>query len=256
MTQQTILYGPTSLAYDTFAAVSPAPGAGDGIQAHRGRYPLGKQLVFDDGRKFRFALNGGATLVVGNVISTAAIVTTDQSMAAAATAAGATSITFTHGAATTAINYFAEGYATVSLAPGAGHAYKISSHAALTSGGADTVYLAPGESVREALTTTSDISLVAHPYASVIQAAASLSGAAVGVAVTAPTSGRFCFLQTRGLASVLTEGTLVIGMSAVGDTATAGACGPAAAATEVVIGTVQMVEATTEWSGIFLTIDG
>jgi hypothetical protein len=212
------------MAFDTYAAVSPAPGVyTDGTLAQRGRLRLGTQLVLVDGRKYRFALNGGATLVVGDVISTAAIVATDQSMQATAAAVGDRSITFTHGAATSVINRFAEGYATVSLAPGAGQVYPIASHAALTSGGADVVYLQAGHAVRVALTTTSDISLLLNAYAMVIQLAATISGAPVGVAVSAPTSGQFCFLQTKGPASVLTEGTVVIGAAAVGDTATAGA---------------------------------
>lgn len=252
-----ILYGPESMPFDLHSAVSPAPGAGTaGVIAQRGVFPLGTQLVMNDGRKYRFALAGGSALVVGDVISSAAIITTDQSMAAAAAAVGARSIVFTHGAATVVINYFAEGYATISLAPGAGQVYKIANHAALTSGGADTVHLWPGHAVRVALTTTSDVSLLAHPNAGVIQLAASISGMPVGVAVSTIAAAGFGWLQTRGVASVLTEGTVVIGANAVGDTATAGACGPATAATEAVIGRVQMVEATTEWSGIFLTLDG
>lgn len=259
MTDVPILYGPDSLAFETFDPVSPAPGNnGSGGQvAYRGRWPLGTQLVHQDGRKYRFALNGATLQVIGDVVTSAAIISTDQSMAAAATAIGARSITFTHGAATVVINYFAEGYATVSLAPGAGQVYRIASHAALTSGGADTVNLAPGHAVRVALTTTSDISLLAHPYAGIIQSAATtLTGAPVGVAVSAIPVGDFGFVQTRGSASVLTVGTLVVGARAIVPTATAGGVGPSTAATDSEVGLVQMVEATTEWSGIFLTIDG
>ena len=252
-----VLYGPDSTIYDTYDAVSPAPGVfTDGYVAVRGRHRMGTQLIVASGRKFRFGLAGASALVVGNVIQPAAIVSTDISMAAAATAAGAKSITFTHGAATVVINYFAEGHANISLAPGAGFMYPISSHAALTSGGADTVYLSEGHEIKTALTTTSDVSLIANPYAGLLQFAASISGPPVGVAVSAIPAADFGWLQTYGDASVLTQGTLVIGANAVADTATAGAAGPATAATEAVIGRVRTVEATTEWSVIFLTLDG
>lgn len=259
MAYPTIMFGPESEVYNEYAAVSPAPGnnGSGGPIAQRGVLPLGQQLILQDGRKFRFCLAGGTALVVGNVLTSAAIITTDQSMACAATAANSRTITFTHGAATVVINYFAEGYGLITVTPSGGEIYKIASHAALTSGGSDTVNLAPGHAVRTALTTTSDLSLMAHPYAGVIQAAVTtLTGAPVGVAVKAITANYFGWVQTAGPACVLTIGTLVVGANAVSPTGTAaGACGPSGASTSVNIGRVQMLEATTEWSGIDLAID-
>ena len=260
MAYPAVLYGPESLAFETHAAVSPAPGDnGSGGQiAQRGRYPLGMQLVLPDGRKFRYSRAGGTLLVVGDVVTSAAIITTDQSMALAVGAVNDRILTFTHGAATVVVNYFAEGFGDISLAPGAGHSYKIASHLALRSSTAgDVVNLAPGVRVRVALTTTSDLSLRAHPYDGLIQAAATtLTGAPVGVAIVAIAANEFGWVMTRGSASVLTAGTLIVGANAVSPTGTAGACGPSGASTSVNIGMVQMVEATTEWSGIFLIIDG
>src|SRR3990167_8285747 len=115
-----ILYGPESEGFNIYSAVSPAPGdnGAGGPIAYRGRLPLGKQLILEDGRKFRFA-RAGELMVVGEVLQSATPISTDASMACAAGAVGDRIITFTHGAATVVINYFAEGYGIISLTPGA-----------------------------------------------------------------------------------------------------------------------------------------
>ena len=260
MAYPSILFGPEREVFNDYAAVSPAPGdnGSGGAIAQRGRHALGKQLVLEDGRKYRFSRVGGTALVRGNVLTSAAIITTDQSMALAVGAVDDRILTFTHGAATVVINYFAEGFGVISLAPGSGLAYKIASHAALQSAVAgDIVNLAPGVRVRVALTTTSDLSLLANTYDGLIQAAATtLTGAPVGIAHTVTAANRFCWVQTRGLASVLTAGVLVVGANAISPTGVAGAAGPSGAATSAHVGIVQMVEADTEWSGVFLTLDG
>ena len=267
MSAPSVLYGPTSLAYDTFAAVTPVPGVpvAGGSQAQRGRYPLGTQLVLEDGKKFRFFLNGAVLGVVGDVASTAVVVTTDMDLTPTAisttvNAVGLKTVSFTHGAAAVVANFISEGYVVMSLAPGAGHTYKIAGHMALTNGGtAETVQLAPGHVLRDtAITTTTDIDLVAHPYAGCIQIAATITGAPVGVYVTAVAANEFGWLATRGITGTLTAGTLTIGSPAVCllTGGTAGAVAPASAATQPVVGTVVRLAATAEWSSIFVTIDG
>ena len=142
----TILFGPESEPFNTYLPVSPAPGNNGvgGPIAQRGRLPLGQQLILADGRKFRFTRHAATISIPGDVHQSAAIITTDQSMACAVGAVGDRIITFTHGAATVIINYFAEGYAIISLDPGQGQCYKIASHAALQSAVAgDVVNLAP-----------------------------------------------------------------------------------------------------------------
>jgi len=258
----TIMFGPESEVYNTYDPVSPAPGDnGVGGQiARRGRLPIGQQLILGDGRKFRFARNGATLGIVGDVASSAAIIATDQSMACAAGVVGDRIITFTHGAATVVINYFAEGFAIISLTPGGGHCYKVASHLALRNATAgDVVNLAPGHALREALTTVSDLSLMAHPYDGVIQIAATITGAPVGVYISAIPVSDFGWLQTRGPGAVLGAGQLTIGSPAVCllSGGTAGAVAPASATTQPKVGFVQMVEGTSaEWSGIFITIDG
>ncbi len=277
MASEVILVGPSSEVYNTYAAASPAPGGGPGTsgtpilnteqtsEAIRGVRPLGTQLILQDGRKFRFALAGGVTLVVGNVISSAAVLTTDVDMTPLTGTpnfggtVGDRSVSFTHGAATVVLNYFAEGYVLVTITPGFGDVYRISKHLALANATAgDQVFFSPGNAIRRALTSSSRISLAANRYASVIQCAATISGAVVGVAVSAITNAQFGWLQTRGECGVLGVGTLTIGSPGVAllSGGTAGAAAPASAATQPIVGMVLGVEATTQASILDLRIDG
>ena len=266
MSFSVILYGPDSEPYNLYAVRDPAPGdnGSGGPIAYRGEQPLGKQLVLEDGRKFRFAL-GGALLVVGNTIQSADAVSTDENLAPDADQAiGDRILTFTHGAATSVINFFAEGYAVMSEEPGGGDTYKIASHAALTNATAgDVVNFAPGNALRRAITTAaSKIDLRQHAYAGAIQSVVTTpTGGPLGVAVSAIASGGNGWLQTRGACGVLTDSTLIKGEQAVIGSAAAGAAGPytdteATSNKELPIGWVMAVAATTLWSTIYLTLDG
>lgn len=252
-----VIFGPPeSMPYELYAIPAAA-------LPQKGRFPLGTQLVMQDGRKFRFAVAGGTLLVVGDMITTATPLSTDEDLTATAGAIGDRSITATHGAATAAANYFSEGFAVISVTPGGGDTYKIDNHLALTSGGADVFNLAPGHALRRALTTASRVDLVGNPYAFVIQAAATtLAALPVGVAVSpiAATSGSG-WLQTRGPVGVLTAGTVIGGNRVVTPTGTAGAVGPETAVAanskiESTVGMVMVVAATGAWSTINLTLDG
>lgn len=261
MAYPTVIYGPESEVFNTYDPVSPAPGdnGAGGPIAQRGRHPIGQQLVLADGRKFRFARAGGTLLVIGNVLQSATPLSTDASMACAAGAVGDRIITFTHGAATTVINFFAEGYANISLAPGSGQIYKIASHAALRNATAgDVVNLVQGQALRVALTTTSDLTLVTHVCDGVIQMPTTPDAALAGICITAIPAGDFGWIQTRGIASVLSAASTVSGnnVGCLLTGGTAGAVAPLTAATQPVVGIAQAAEGTAEWGAIDLTIDG
>jgi len=261
MAYPTVLYGPDSEVYNTYDAVSPAPGNnGVGGQiAQRFRYPLGQQLVLVDGRKFRHAYVNTPAIVIGNVLAGPTPISTDASMACAAGAVNDRIITFTHGAATSAINFFAEGYANISLAPGSGQIYKIASHAALQSAVAgDIVNLAPGHALRVALTTTSDLTLVNNLYDGVIQQPATPLGAVAGIAITVIAAGDSGWVQTRGMASVLSAASTVSGnpVGCLITGGTAGAVAPLSATTQAVVGIAHAAEGTAEWGAINVTLDG
>jgi len=266
MAYPTVLYGPESEIFNTYAAVSPAPPAAflGGPIMYRHRHPLGKQLVLEDGRKFRFAAAGGSTLVVGNVLSAGVATASQQSLAVqTAAAVGDRFLILTTGASS-AVNVFAEGFAlpSITTANVTGNIYKISGHALMTTG-TDTVFLAPGNAVKQALTTaTSKVDLIDNPYFRVIQLPATTAASIiVGVAVSAPTTLRACWIQTRGVAAVLGITGTIAGTRCVAPSSTAGAVGPetATAATSKIesdIGFSMHAHAATEGQPTFLTLDG
>lgn len=262
MSSSEILYGPNSMAYDTYAVVSPVPGFfNDGRIAYRHQFPLGKQLVTIDGRKFRFGAAGASTLVIGNVLTAGVLTASQQDLTPAAGAVNDRSISLTTGAST-ARNVFAEGWAQTSVTPGIAQTYLIGSHDTMTTAAGDLVYLAAGHAVREAITTSSRFNLVDNPYFRLIQVpATTIASIPMGVAVSAPTTLRGCWIGTRGVFGVLVAGTIIAGNRVVAPMGTAGAVGPetAVAATskiEVTVGHAVFASATGAASPIFLTLDG
>lgn len=177
-------------------------------------HALGERCCTKDGRGYRYVKNGSATLVVGNLLQSPAIAhaTDCNDMVPANTAIGATSVTFTLGATAVAANLFAGGYLNVSTTPGNGELYRIKSHAAGTNGTAMSVTLDEDDAIRTALTAAgSRVDLVKNPYNGVIQAPTTLTGTIVGVAIQALTDGQYGWIQTWGPASVLNDGTGIIG---------------------------------------------
>lgn len=227
------------------------------------RWQVGQKMVMADGRAYRFALNGGATLTVGDLLDGPAEITNHLTRAAVARAAGATTIAASIGATASAKNQYRGGYAAIVLTPGGGELYilnsnlNIDTHAAAAGSDDLTATLATGETIVTALTTTSDVSMILNPYAGVIQSPiTTLISQPAGVAVKASTTGRFCWVQTRGLATVLASGTAVVGNRAIRLVAAAATAGPEAETSGVgaYIGNVVTVGST--WTLIDLYLDG
>ena len=225
------------------------------------RWELGQKMITVDGRAYRFHQTGASTLVAGNVVDGPANITNHLATAAEVRAAGSTSISATLGATASAKNQYRGGYAVVVLDPGGGETYilnrrtNVTTHEAVASAGVITAKLANGEAIVSALTTTSDVTWVLNPYAGTIQSPiTTLISQMIGVAVKASTTGRFGWIQTRGIAAVLASGTIVVGNNVVRLTAAAAAAGPAAAATSEVLGRANAVGST--WTIVDLTIDG
>jgi hypothetical protein len=95
------------------------------------------------------------------------------------------------------------------VSTGLGYAYKVSSHAAITSSVAFTVFLDLADPIQIAtVTATSKGDLAAHPFNNFIQSpVTTLTGMPAGVSPYIITSGNNGWLQTYGACSVLTKGT-------------------------------------------------
>jgi hypothetical protein len=177
------------------------------------------ELVVTADRKFRFA-KAGEALSAGYLAVQDAIVA-EISMAVVSGSKGDDKIVFTNAATTTTAGDYDGGYAVISYGTGIGQTYKIKSMAALTSGGASTVYI--DGPIVTALDTTSKLDLVKNLYMDVtMTATATLQPAGVPlVAVTADND--FCWLQTRGVCGVFADGTAAAGTGVENDGSVAGA---------------------------------
>ncbi len=252
------MYGPDTEVYNDYP-VNNNPGdlGAGGPVAQLGRYRYGQQLILGNGRKFRFGAAGGSTLAIGDLLSGPVATSSSQNLTAAIVAVGSRVLTFTYGT-TMAANVMAEGFGVISVTPGAGQVYGINSHGALANAAGQVVNI--DHSVRVALTATSRIDLINNNYKGLIQTpATTVASAAMGVALTATTTLRGCWIQTRGPAAVLTSGTAIAGDVVAPGLGTGGAVGPIAdnaQDTQPPVGFCMFAAASGAWSTIYLMIDG
>lgn len=214
----------------------------DGIQ-------LGAVSTTGDGRYFRWVQAGATALVPGKMQQAAAEVTGNENLAVAASAIGSTTVTTTTSVTVTA-NQYAGGYVVVTTTPGQGYMYQIGSHPAATSAVLSITLVDP---ITVALTTSSVIDLVANPYQSVILCPATATGLPVGAAVAATPVSGYGWIQTRGVASVLADGSIAVGVSVCTSASTAGAVKTNVAAGPFVGVSVTGI-ATTEYGAVDLML--
>lgn len=212
-------------------------------------HTIGEQVVAPDGRAYRYVKAGGTSLVVGKLQQSEAEDTGEQNVTPTAAAIGATSIT-TSTTLTVTANEYQSGYVLVTVTPGVGYIYRISSHPAAT---AAALTLTLEDSIQVALTTTSRIDIVPSPFNNVIVFPTTATGVPVGVAIYPITNAEFGWVQTRGTACVLADTTITVGTNVSASNAVAGAVEPAVTA-QPTVGYALTGIADTEYGAIFLTI--
>jgi len=192
-------------------------------------YQVGDLIFGQNGKGFRYSLNGVAALVMGNLVQASAIDTTYTNMVVAvAGAVGDTSLRVTNGTATITSQQFEGGSLSVYTAGtvAVGDEYTILAvTGTLTTGGALTVHL--DRPLRAIFSTSATVNMRRSPWSGVIQSiATTITGSIAGVAPFAATASEYCWLQTKGVGAVLSDGSSIIVGSGVvgGSTATAGAC--------------------------------
>jgi hypothetical protein len=192
-----LTYPPTMWAHDTFN--------GSVTQGHR----LGTYGETNDGRGFRYGLVGVVPTVAGSVYQSDQQVVQHLSNTPPVVNVGDTSFIYTPGVAAGAANLYAEGYLQVDTAPGNGYLYQVSGHGPITASVPFTLNLV--DPIQVALTTASRVGLRQHPYKGVIVCPVALTAKVVGVPVSVIPAGQYGWLQTRGMASVLTNGSPNVG---------------------------------------------
>lgn len=184
------------------------------------------QLIFgDNGKAFKYAL-AGETLVVGNVLQSSVVDTQFDDMAVAANVAiGQDKIVLTNGTTAVTANQFVGGTVEFSVTPHLGGEYTIVGHSTAANGGALTIYL--DRPLRTAITSAaSKATMRRSPWSGVIQLPTTQTGTPAGVAIYAIPSGEYGWVQTSGVAAVLSDNsTFAVGSALANSVAAAGACG-------------------------------
>ena len=173
---------------------------------------IGTRMVLPDGRVFRYAFSNGAAGSGTGVQSSAAEGNHDSGLAVTqAQSVGDKSVSVTLGSTAAAEDLYANGYLFFNTAAGSGQVYRIKQHDAIGSGGTGTINLVDGDTIAEALTTSSKAGLVANPYMHVIPSpGGAQTGRTVGFATRDVADNAYFWAQTWGEAAVEADGTLVI----------------------------------------------
>ena len=204
-------FGPHSEQYSDYAFQT---------HANLGRFPLGHILILPDGREYRFTLNDGTIEVAGNLYQSVAALAGHTNRAAdVVRAIGASAMSATITTTVAAADIYTEGVAHVNNDTGEGYSYRIKramtagdAHASASSVGVLTVNLAPGEVIKVALDTTSEITFTRNRYHQTTihlgPPTALLTGVSPGVAA----ADRFYWSQVKGYSAVLANLTLLAGL--------------------------------------------
>lgn len=220
------------------------------------------QIYWDGktGKAFRYALNGAAALVKGNLLQEAIRDTTYENMAVGtAGAVGDDFLQITNGTATITAAQFVGG-SIMSYTAGTvavGDEYTITDvTGTLTTGGALKVWL--DRPLRYAYTTSAKVVMKRSPWSGVIQMPATTpTGMPVGVAHYEVPADEYGWVQTHGMAAVLSDGsTFAVGSSVGTPSGTAGAITVGAVATtKHVVGVAREAAASAKAIAVFLQID-
>ena len=237
--------------------IQGTPGQQFSVQTSEPAEPLGTQMVFPDGRKFRYAQAGAVAVVVGKLYQAAIPVANHVLQTATAAAVGDRSVTLALGATAVTADQYKDGYLVIDLASntGFGYIYGIKTHGAVASSGSFVVPLK--ESVQVAIDTTANsVSLVPNTFAGVILSVATNNTAELaGVSVKPIAIGAWGWLQTAGHVMCLTTGTIVIGQKVFPSTTTGAVIAEAAFSVNQTCGIVTRVASTTNYSTILALLD-
>jgi hypothetical protein len=217
--------------------------------------PLGSALYYGD-RVFRYGLAGGVALTAGKLVQTYVATAADHQDLAptAAVAAGEYAISVETAGTDLTLNQYAGGYLYVNDAAGEGQCLKIKSNPVHDHSDDPSVIITCHDALATALTTSSKVSLIQDPWSAVLVAPAAETGAVMGCPIVDMAASAYGWFQTYGPAAVLTVGTVVLGHNAVRSATVAGGVAPATSDLLDIVGTVMLVDVTTDYSLIKLNI--
>ena len=186
---------------------------------------LGSKAVTRDGKVYRWTLNGAVALAAGKMNASVAVTSAHANMALTSTsnvAVGSTKITVTLGASAVTQDQYIDAYAVVNDGAGVGQSFLIVGHPAASSSA--TLELTLAEPVVTLLSTsTTKITIQPNPNSSVVVAPAAATSVASGVSNVAVAASSYFWAQTRGLASVLSDGIVAKNAGSIVSASVAGA---------------------------------
>lgn len=236
----------------SFSALPMAAPLGPFVSSTVQEIGLGSKFYDQNGNAYRYCKVGGTALVAGKLYQAPAEVTNHQNLVTAAAAIGATSVTVTLGATAATANQYAGGYLVITITPGEGYKYLISSHPAAD--GSATLELTLEDPIQVALTTASNADLIPNLYKDVIINPTTASSCVVGAAVDVVAASSYGWLQVEGPCPVLVDDqTVTVGTLVSASNQAAGACEPFTGV-QAPIGIAVTGGATTDYVTIKLNI--
>tara|TARA_R110002073_G_scaffold99921_2_gene227868 strand:- start:1644 stop:2549 length:906 start_codon:yes stop_codon:yes gene_type:complete len=215
-------------------------------------FPLGSRLLYGN-TVYSYGKMGAGAVTAGKCVTHAASIADHFDLTpTAGVAAGETAISVETAGTDITLNQYANGYLYVNDAAGEGQMLRIKSNPAHDHSEDPSIVITCYDDLATAITTSSRITLIPDPRSALIGQAATTTGATMGVTVVDMAATHFGWFAVSGPATVLTSGTLVVGNHAV-PLGAVGAVGPAAGDVIQVIGTVMIVNVTTDYSLINLT---
>ena len=215
-------------------------------------FPLGSRLLYGN-TVYAYGRLAAVAVTAGKCVTHAASIAHHFDLTpTAGVAAGETAISVETAGTDITLNQYAGGYLYVNDAAGEGQMLRIESNPAHDHSADPSIVITCYDDLATAITTSSRITLIPDPRSGQIVQAATTTGATLGVTVVDMAASAYGWFSVSGPATILTSGTLVVGNHAV-PLGAAGAVGPAAGDVIQVIGTVMIVNVTTDYSLINLT---
>ena len=217
-------------------------------------FDLGAKLIYGN-NVYRYVGIGGSAVTAGKLLQQPAVVSDHANMSATAVVAvGETAISVETGGTDITLNQYANGYLWVNDVNGEGQMLRVKSNPAHDHSADPSIVITCYDALATALTTNSQLTLLADPSNDLIVAPATETGALMGATVRDMAANKFGWAVIKGPAALLTVGTVVAGNAAVRSGGTAGGVAPATDNVLMEVGDVMAVSANTEYSLINLNL--
>ena len=202
------------------------------VETSEQKQKLGTKAVLPDGRTFYYAKNSSAAITTAGQIvdGIAAVAAHDMDVAATeAHSVGDTTISLEVPTTDLTKNQYADGYLLINDGPGQGEVYRIKSHPKHDASEDNTVIFTIDEpdGIRTALTTSSLFGISYNPYKDVkiIDGDGTMTTGPLGVNPIPVTASYYFWLQTAGIASVLSGAAVAVVGDAIGVSQASGESG-------------------------------